>query len=240
MNSNMNTYEYSVVPEEIDFKGQITVPSLCGHVINAIGQNIRKEGFGIDVMQKENKSWILRRSAFEIDDRPGLYSPLFVTVWPVSKGGLTFYRCIKITDAQGRELGRGTTEWCMIDISSRRPIYPGEDLDICGKAYSLPCEGPKRIRDFSPETLDDRKVGYSDCDFNGHLNNTRYIEMIFDLLPDEVVDGTSPLRLDLNFKKEIRKGARLSIGLKQERSDEFLFIARSGDQTLCSASVMRN
>ena len=63
---------------------------------------------------------------------------------------------------------------------------------------------------------------------------------IFDLLPDEVVDGTSPLRLDLNFKKEIRKGARLSIGLKQERSDEFLFIARSGDQTLCSASVMRN
>lgn len=64
--------------------------------------------------------------------------------------------------------------------------------------------------------------------------------MIFDLLPDEVVDGTSPLRLDLNFKKEIRKGARLSIGLKQERSDEFLFIARSGDQTLCSASVMRN
>ena len=36
MDCNMNTYEYSVVPEEIDFKGQITVPSLCGHVINAI------------------------------------------------------------------------------------------------------------------------------------------------------------------------------------------------------------
>lgn len=61
----MNVYAYSVVPEEIDFKGRITVPSLCGHIINAIGQNIRKEGFGIDVMAKENRSWILIRSAFE-------------------------------------------------------------------------------------------------------------------------------------------------------------------------------
>ena len=60
----MNIYAYSVVPEEIDFKGRITVPSLCGHIINAIGQNIRKEGFGIDVMAKENRSWILIRTLF--------------------------------------------------------------------------------------------------------------------------------------------------------------------------------
>lgn len=239
MTGDINTYEYSVVPEEIDFNGQITVPSLCGHIINAIGQNIRKEGFGIDVMARENKSWILIRSAFEIDDRPGLYAPLFVSVWPVSKGGLSFYRCVKITDAGGRELGRGTTEWCMIDIASRRPIYPGDELDLCGKAYSLPCDGPKRIGDFAPDTTDMRKVGYSDCDFNGHLNNNKYVEMLFDMLPEEVVEGRSGLRLDLNFKKEIRKGADLSLGLKQEHDDRYLFIARSGEQTLCSASVMR-
>ena len=169
----MNIYAYSVVPEEIDFKGRITVPSLCGHIINAIGQNIRKEGFGIDVMAKENRSWILIRSAFEIDQRPALYSPLFVSVWPVSKGGISFYRCIRITDENGKELGRGTTEWCMIDIASRRPIYPGDDLDVCGRHFSLPCEGPRRIQDFAPDMTDSRKVGYSECDFNGHLNNNR-------------------------------------------------------------------
>ena len=56
----MNVYAYSVVPEEIDFKGRITVPSLCGHIINAIGQNIRKEGFGIDVMAKDSHTLGLR------------------------------------------------------------------------------------------------------------------------------------------------------------------------------------
>ena len=36
MKEFMNIYAYSVVPEEIDFKGRITVPSLCGHIINLI------------------------------------------------------------------------------------------------------------------------------------------------------------------------------------------------------------
>ena len=240
MKEFMNVYAYSVVPEEIDFKGRITVPSLCGHIINAIGQNIRKEGFGIDVMAKENRSWILIRSAFEIDQRPSLYSPLFVSVWPVSKGGISFYRCIRITDENGKELGRGTTEWCMIDIASRRPIYPGDDLDVCGRHFSLPCEGPRRIQDFAPDMTDSRKVGYSECDFNGHLNNNRYVEMIFDMLPENIVDSSSRLRLDLNFKKEIRRGENLSIGLKQNHSDEYLFIAKAGGHTLCSASVQRS
>ena len=42
----MNTYEYSAVPENTDFNGRITVPSLCGQMISAISQNIRVEGYG--------------------------------------------------------------------------------------------------------------------------------------------------------------------------------------------------
>ena len=87
---------------------------------------------------------------------------------------------------------------------------------------------------------DSRKVGYSECDFNGHLNNNRYVEMIFDMLPENIVDSSSRLRLDLNFKNEIRRGENLSIGLKQNHSDEYLFIAKAGGHTLCSASVQRS
>ena len=233
----MNTYEYSVVPENIDFKGQMTVPSICGHIINAIGQNIRKEGFGIDVMASSNRSWILLRSAFEIDQRPSLYDRLFVTVWPVLGSGLTYYRCVRITDGNGNELGRGTTEWCMIDISTRRPYFPEVNPDADVKGFTLPCSNPRRIRDFSPEIVDVRKVGYSECDFNGHLNNTRYVELIFDLLPEDLIDTDSPIRLDINFKKEVRRGEDVSFGLKRQNRDECLFIARSSEQTLCSASV---
>lgn len=90
MRQVVNTFEYSVAPEHIDFQGHATVPSICGSIINAIGQNIRKEGCGIDVMRDAGRSWVLLRSAFEIDERPMLYDNYNVKVWPVKGSGLTY------------------------------------------------------------------------------------------------------------------------------------------------------
>lgn len=234
----MNTYEYSVAPENIDFRGQITVPSLCRDIINAIGQNIRVEGYGIDVMARERRSWVLLRSAFEIDSRPGLYAPLQITVWPVSSGGITYNRCVRVTGRDGKEVGRGTTEWCIIDIDSRRPLFP--ELAMADSGLEIPCRSPKRIRDFSADFSDNRIIRYSDCDFNGHLNNTRYLEMMYDMLPEEAIDGDSPIRLDFNYRHEARRGEDISLGLKKENGGECLFYAKSADVTLCSASLTRS
>ena len=237
MKHEANTYKYIVNPETIDFKGRMTVPSLCEHAINAIGQNIRIEGYGIDVMQREHRSWVLLRSAFEIDTRPELYDRFNITVWPVPGNGITYNRCISVTDDQGNELGRGTTEWCIIDIESRRPIFP--ELDLGGIDKSIPCRSPRRIREFTPETTDSRRIVYSDCDFNGHLSNIRYVDMLYDMLPETIIDSPGPVRLDNNYRHEVRLGEKMSIGLKNNNDNEILFIARNNDQTLCSASLQR-
>ena len=63
------------------------------------------------------------------------------------------------------------------------------------------------------------------------------MELIFDLLPEDLINTDSPIRLDINFKKEVRRGEDVSFGLKRQNRDECLFIARSSEQTLCSASV---
>lgn len=198
-----NTFEYSVDPENIDFKGQIKVPALYGHIINAISHNVRKEGYGVEVMARANRGWVLIRSALEIDVRPTLYSPIYVTVWPVPGNGITYNRCVKVVDGAGNELGRGTTEWCIIDRESRKPIFP--ELEVGSIPLGIPCRSPRRIRDFAPELTDDRKISYSDCDFNGHLNNTRYVDMMYDMLPECVIDASAPVRLDVNYRHEARK-----------------------------------
>ncbi len=234
----MNTYKYSVDPENIDFNGQITIPALCSHAINAIAQNIRVEGYGVDVLAKEKRTWVLLRSAFEIDERPGLYDIIYVNVWPVAgSNGLTYNRCVRILDSRGRELGRGTTEWCVIDIESRRPIISA--LDCSDEVSPIPCRSPKRIRDFEPQFIDGRRVRYSECDFNGHLNNIKYVDMMYDMLPDSIIETDSKVRLDINYRHEALRGADISTGIRQEGDNQFLFIARSADRTLCSASIER-
>lgn len=233
----INTYEYSAVPENTDFNGRITIPSLCGQMISAISQNIRVEGYGLDVMARENRSWILIRSAFEVDFRPELYSSIYISVWPVLGRGLTYYRCVRATDGMGKELGRGTTEWCVIDKSTRKPVVPGIEDSTAG--MDIPCMSPRRIRDFSPEVVNLRRIGYTDCDFNGHLNNMRYVDMMFDMLPDRIAAGQMPIRIDVNYKHEALRGTDISTGLRSDSPDEFLFIVKASELTLCSASITR-
>lgn len=233
----MRAYEYSVTPETVDLSGQATVPSMCRSIINAIGRNIRREGCGIDVMKQAGRSWVLLRSAFEIDERPRLYDLFNIFVWPgKGSGGLTYNRSVKVTDADGCEIGRGTTEWCVIDASSRRPVFP--DLGLADGDVPVPCRGPRRLKDFIPDFSRIKEVGYSDCDFNGHLNNTHYIEMFYNLLPEKVLSSGLFTRIDINFRHEVRKGDAVDFGMKRVSDEEFLFIARSGGNTLCQASLM--
>ena len=231
----MNSYEYSVAPENIDFQGHATIPSICNSIINAIGRNIRVEGAGIDVMKAANRSWVLLRSAFEIDERPRLYDMFNVMVWPVKGGGLTYNRCVKITNDEGEEIGRGTTEWCVIDIDSRRPINP--DLGLSTVDVPVPCRSPRRITDFVPDMSRTSEIGYSECDFNGHLNNGHYIEMFYNLLPKELISNGLFTRIDINFRHEVREGDNVTFGVKKASDEEYLFIARNGNGTLCHASL---
>lgn len=235
MEQIINTFEYSVAPENIDYQGHATVPSICGSIINAIGQNIRREGCGIDVMRKAGRSWVLLRSAFEIDDRPSLYDNYNVKVWPVKGKGITYNRCVKLTDAEGEEIGRGTTEWCVIDIHTRKPIFP--ELGLTDVDIPVPCKSPRRIIDFLPDFIKHKEVGYSECDFNGHLNNTHYIEMFYNLLPESVLSSGVFTRIDINFRREVHRGDDVSFGIRKASDEEYLFMAKAGDATLCHASL---
>ena len=42
---------------------------------------------------------------------------------------------------------------------------------------------------------------YSDIDFNRHVNTMRYIEMMLDMLPVDMLTQEAPVRLDIHFLK---------------------------------------
>ena len=60
------------------------------------------------------------------------------------------------------------------------------------------------------ETVGTRTIGYSDTDFNRHMNNTRYPDMICDFLPG-MADGRRVTSMSLSFVKEAALGDTLTV-----------------------------
>ena len=54
-------YTYYADPQQVDFTLRMTVPALANEVLNTAGVDAQRKGFGIDKLNKENRSWVLSR-----------------------------------------------------------------------------------------------------------------------------------------------------------------------------------
>lgn len=49
-------YTYYADPQQVDFTLRMTVPALANEVLNTAGVDAQRKGFGIDKLNKENRS----------------------------------------------------------------------------------------------------------------------------------------------------------------------------------------
>lgn len=225
-------YNYRVEPQDVDFTLRATLASLGASILNTAGQDAYGKGFGVDVLNAENHSWVLSRMAIEIDRRPEQYTDYVIATWISDYGRVLSTRNFTLTDASGREFGRAVTQWAMIDLTTRTAVdlsWVGREHDDAVVPVPPPAEKPRKIRAVTPSRCTEHRVVYSDIDFNRHVNTMRYIEMMLDMLPLDLLTQEAPVRLDIHFLKECRFGQTLTVGC-EEREQSALFEI-SGDGT---------
>ena len=230
-----NTYTNTIQPEDIDLSGLSTIPALYRKVIASVGLNIRKEGYGVDVMAGRGLTWALARCGFEFARRPELYSDIQISVYRGKEDAISYGRNIEIRDSEGEIIGCGITDWCVLDRDSHRPVLSRLTSDLEPKAVG--CERPRRIRLFGADKEVSGQAGYSECDFNGHLNNCRYVDWFFNLLPERITSIAGPVRLDINFKSEIMCGSQILASIKEFGDRQIDFCLRQSDSVACLASL---
>lgn len=232
---NNNVYKYSVQPEDVDQTRLSTVPSLYRKAISAVASNIRKEGYGIDVLSEKGLTWVLARCGIEIFRRPELYSEISIAVWKGEEDSICYSRNVEIYSASGELLGCGITDWSILDKESHRPVVTSLESPL--EAKTAICNKPRRIIQFEGGHTTHGQVGYSECDFNGHLNNGRYVDWFFNLLPEKVTAQSSHIRLDINFKREILKGTDIIASVKEMCNGHIDFCIRQNCGIACLASL---
>jgi hypothetical protein len=52
----------------------------------------------------------------------------------------------------------------------------------------------------------ERRAAYSDLDYNGHVNNVRYVQWIQDSLEPEILTKAGRVRMDINYLSEVKYG----------------------------------
>jgi acyl-ACP thioesterase len=96
--------------------------------------------------------------------------------------------------------------WVIVDIEKRRPLRPQAIIEKLPQNISLDAAvtPPGALMERSSlQKAAERKALYTDVDYNGHVNNVRYIQWIEDALDPVLLENANKIRMDINYLSEI-------------------------------------
>jgi medium-chain acyl-[acyl-carrier-protein] hydrolase len=206
--------EYVVRSYETDPTGRLSPASLLRYLQETAWNHASALGLSLDPRQRGPLAWVLSRLRLRMSRYPGWGERVLVETWPVSVERMHALRDFLIRDGSGRECGRATTGWLIIDVASRRPQRPQHHMPaLMSLEPREPLEGlPGRIEAAAPPCEEqNRQVLYSDIDINGHVNNVRYFEWVLDSQPTERLTGGEIRTIEAAYVAEALLGHSVAV-----------------------------
>ena len=165
-----------------------------------------------DTLESHRLFWAVTRHRVQITRMPVRGETIRVETWPLPATHAAFPRSVVAYDAQGNEVFRCMTLWVLMDRNTRRMITPGKSgIILAGthRAGELPAPTGLILRPLG--TQRSRTVSFTDLDRNGHMNNTRCMDWIADLLPSQFHREHVVSDFTVCYLAEAREGQELRL-----------------------------
>lgn len=212
---------------------ELSIPSLF-RILQTVATN-GAEAIGAGKSETTDKGylWVLTRMDVEINRMPLFLEHIKVYTYPGKLLGFFYFRHFYAEDGKGNLLFRVSSSWALLEEKTRKIVMrPPFSFSFPQEAQEGELPRPDKLR--APEEGYDqqskRKVTYSMCDLNGHLNNTRYMEFIVDCKTRDFYKSHTPASILINFEKEIVEQEEVDVCLSQEGEDSFFIAGKVGGE----------
>lgn len=177
---------------------------------------------GPEVRDRYNAFWMLVRMRYELK-RPLRWDEQ-VTVKTWHRGGHSAMMYREFDLSVGEEpVGQALSVWVLAGCDNHKILHLDEIREVEGTDGGSLCRGDilRKIRlPGALETVGERRLGYSDTDINGHVNNTRYADFLCDALRlEERGKEKFVSRLQLCYLAECLAGETIRLRTGQEGED---------------------
>lgn len=227
---NTLTRQHFMAAGKTDATGRMPLTLLTRQCIDIATEHANLLGIGYAGLQPRGLGWVLGSLSAVIHSLPRLNTDYGLTTWIESNTRLYSNRCMALTDAPGTRLHAAIrTIWVAIDTKTRTaanlddivlPTMTATAADLAGlPAGCTPCPAP-RVRHIAPAggVLAGRQYtfGYTDLDFNRHVNSVRYVQHLLNLLPLQMMDTNRPTAFAISFLHECRYGQTVTLQAEQD------------------------
>ncbi len=169
---------------DYDFKDDIKVHSLFDIFQDLAGRHAEEIGLGYSLMSKRNLCWVLMSNKMEILGKIPYEKEVTLRTWPNEKGRVDFVRDYEVL-VDGEVVVKCSSRWVVINFETRA-LTRATEINYNGEVPSKKnFDSFKKIKIVIPNDkkyLGSHIVKLNDLDHNGHMNNSKYVEMVYNIV----------------------------------------------------------
>lgn len=229
---------YRVRWHDTDANRIITPSRLVGYMQETANAQLLANGTSLDALRDERGlAFLLSRITVRV------YAPLTtddeirVETWICEGKGYRFDRCFRVF--RGEEVvAEAYSMWALLDLQSKRLLRATEFSYGFAGDEPLPADFSARVRHPAVgemECVGERRIVYSDIDYNGHMNNTHYPDMLCDFT--ESILTRRVTGMTLSFLHEAAYGHTLKVLRCEQDGRTYFRTVNEGGET-CLEAVM--
>ena len=200
-----------------DMNGHIKLPDVILLSLQVSGmQSIELGVSDKTILEEHNLVWIITDYDIEVVRLPRFAEEITIETEALSYNRLFCYRRFTIYDEAGQELIHMMATFVLMDRDSRKvhAVEPEIVAPYQSDFDKKLIRGPKYANLEEPVSKD-YHVRFYDLDMNGHVNNSKYLDWIFEVMGADFLTQYIPKKINLKYVKEVRPGGVITSAVER-------------------------
>ncbi len=232
------TQRYTVKWHDTDHNRCVRPACLLMYLQETANLQLADAGVSLDALRDERGlAFLLSSISVRIYESLHTGDEIDVETWVCEGRGLRYNRCFRILK-NGRVAVEASSVWGLMNLLEKRLMRADEPPYELESEPMLELDLPRRLhlpRREEMENSGERKIVYSDIDYNGHMNNTHYPDLFCDFTPD--ICRRRITGMMFSFLHEAAFGHTLTV-LRSEGEEGFFYRTLNEEETVCTEALM--
>lgn len=222
---------------DIDKQDKCKLSKIIDLLQNTATLHSKSVGYGTKEMMLRKQAWLMISWKVKILKYPEADMDVEVRTWSRGVKGIEARRGYEVVSVDtGEVLIIGDSAWALFDLENQKLIRASDEMvNAYAKLERDPFDGEK------PEHLKDNdviekeiitKVEKRDIDTNNHMNNSKYMEYLMEVIPDDM----QITKFESAYRKQLTYGETIKVSY----GDGMCRIKNSDDETVFLLKIIES
>ena len=206
------TQSFEITDLHVDCCGRLLPSKILYLMQEVAGTHFAQLSMDYESLAARGLFWAITRNKVQITRLPMPGETIRLETWPMPTTRVAYPRSIVAYDEAGNEVFRSITLWVLMDLNNRSMVLPGKSgIEVAGTLRGNELASPLGLPAKALANRRSRYVNFTDLDRNAHMNNTKYLDWIYDLLGSSFHAKHTIREFTVCYLNEAREGQKLEL-----------------------------